>query len=437
MQKIALVDCNNFYVSCERVFDVALWQRPVVILSNNDGCIISRSNEAKALGIKMAAPLFKVRHLCKTRGVKVLSSNYALYGDMSARVMSLLREYAPQIEIYSIDEAFIDLTQHIGLQNSEVVGEQVVELIEKNTGMPVAVGIGPTKTLAKIANHIAKKYKKSRVFDISDINMRERVLRFIDVGDIWGIGRSWAHKLHSLGVKSGWDLYSCDGSFIRSHLGVVGQRIQQELQGIVAVDFTAIGGSDDSFSHGEFIQGEQGYERQNITSSRSFGNPVESYADMQQALTTYCMTACEKLRKQNGVANAVYVYLTTNKHKTDDKQYKNGFSLGLLEPTSNSSQIITTAKWCLEKIFKKGYKYKKVGVILLDIMPAEIKQYDLFETDSFNYTGTDLILDRVNKRFGKGSLFMAAQGVERKWSMRQSYKSPAYTTCWDDLLIVN
>ncbi len=436
MQKIALVDCNNFYVSCERVFDIALWQRPVVVLSNNDGCIISRSNEAKSLGIKMAAPLFKVRRLCKANGVRVLSSNYALYGDMSARIMSLLREYAPQIEIYSIDEAFIDLTQHVGLQSSEKVGGQIVELIEKNTGMPVAVGIGPTKTLAKIANHIAKKYKKNRVFDISDMDMRERVLRFIDVGDIWGIGRSWAHKLHSLGVKNGWDLYSCDGSFIRLHLGVVGQRIQQELQGIVAVDFTTEG-SDDSFSHGGLVQGGQGYERQNITSSRSFGNPVESYEDMQQALTTYCMTACEKLRKQNGVANAVYVYLATNKHKADNKQYKNGFSSGLLEPTSDSSRVIATAKSCLEKIFKKGCKYKKVGVMLLDIMPAEIKQYDLFEKDNLKYKSTGLILDRVNQRFGKGSIFMAAQGVERKWSMRQSYKSPAYTTCWDDLLVVN
>lgn len=436
MQKIALVDCNNFYVSCERVFDIALWQRPVVVLSNNDGCIISRSNEAKALGIKMAVPLFKVRHLCKTRGVKILSSNYTLYGDMSARVMSSLREYAPQIEIYSIDEAFIDVTQHIGLQSSKVVGGQIVELIEKNTGMPVAVGIGPTKTLAKIANHIAKKYKKSRVFDISDMDMRERVLRFIDVGDIWGIGRSWAYKLKSLGINKGWDLYSCDSSFIRQHLGVVGQRIQQELQGIIAVDFNAEG-SDDSFSHGELIQGGQGCERQNITSSRSFGEPVETYVDMQQALATYCMTACEKLRKQNGVANAVYVYLTTNRHKADDKQYKNGFSLGLVEPTSNSSQIIATAKDCLKKIFKKGYKYKKVGVILLDIMPAEIKQYDMFESYNLKYKNVGSILDKVNQRFGKDSLFMATQGIERRWSMRQSHKSPAYTTCWDDLVVVN
>lgn len=435
MQKIALVDCNNFYVSCERVFDVALWLRPVVVLSNNDGCIISRSNEAKALGIKMAAPLFKVQHLCKTRGVKILSSNYALYGDMSARVMSLLREYYPQIEIYSIDEAFVDLTQHIGAQSSEMIGGQIVKMIDKSVGIPVAVGIGPTKTLAKIANHIAKKYKKNRVFDISDMKMCERVLRFIDVGDIWGIGRNWAHRLNSMGIKKGWDLYSCDGSFIRQHLGVVGQRIQQELHGITAVDFVS---SDDApFLHEGKLQGTEGCERKSITSSRSFGEPVEAYEDMQQALATYCMKACEKLRRQNGVANAVYVYLTTNRHKIDDKQYKNGFSSGLVKPTSDSSQIIVTAKDCLKKIFKKGYKYKKVGVILLDIMPAEVKQYDLFESDNFKYKSIGPIMDRVNDRFGKDALFVAAQGIERRWSMRQSYKSPAYTTRWDDLLRVN
>ena len=432
MQKIALVDCNNFYVSCERVFDASLWQRPVVVLSNNDGCIISRSNEAKNLGIKMATPLFKMQPLCKRYGVKILSSNYPLYGDMSARVMSLLREYSPQIEIYSIDEAFLDLTQHISVQSSKAVGEQIVELIHKNIGIPVAVGIGETKTQAKIANHIAKKFKKNRVFDINSPGMLEKALRYIDVGDIWGIGRSWAHRLSTLGVLKGWDLYHCDTSLIRQHLGVVGQRIQQELQGIPSIDFAAVDDSNDPF-----IQGRHEYERQNITSSRSFGKLVENYDDMQQALATYCMIACEKLRRQNGVTNAVYVYLNTNKHKTNEKQYKNGFSAGLVEPTSDSSHIIGVAKECLKKIFRKGYRYQKVGVILLDVMPMQIKQYDLFEDNKIKRKDVGLLLDKVNSRFGRESLFMAAQGVERGWSMRQNYKSPAYTTCWDDILKVN
>ena len=432
MQKIALVDCNNFYVSCERAFDVSLQNRPVVVLSNNDGCIISRSNEAKKLGIKMATPLFKMQPLCKRYGVKILSSNYALYGDMSARVMSLLREYSPQIEIYSIDEAFLDLTQHMSTQYSQKAGDQIVELIDRNIGIPVAVGIGETKTQAKIANHIAKKFKKSRVFDINSDGMLERALRYIDVGDIWGIGRSWSHRLKSIGVEKGWDLYQCDASLIRQHLGVVGQRIQQELRGIPSIDFAAVDDKSDPF-----IQGRHEYERQNITSSRSFGTLVEKYEDMQQALATYCMIACAKLRRQNGVANAVYVYINTNKHKTNEKQYRNGFSAGLVEPTSDSSHIIGVAKDCLKKIFRKGYRYQKVGVILLDVMPSQIKQYDLFEDNQIKRKDVGLLVDKVNSRFGMDSIFMAAQGIERSWSMRQNYKSPAYTTCWDDILRVN
>lgn len=417
MKIFALVDCNNFYASCERVFDPSLKKRAIVILSNNDGCIIARSNEAKALGIPMGAPFFQQKAIIKKHNVTVFSSNYQLYGDMSQRIMDTLRLHAPDMEIYSIDEAFLRLDP---LQPRDLYEycKTIRAKVLQWTGVPVSIGIGPTKVLAKVANHVAKK--QIGVFDIRSQQAQDEILKAMDVGKIWGIARKWSERLNQMGINKASELRDASPTIIRKHLSVIGERILRELKGQSCIDL-------------ENIQ-----PRKTITSSKSFGNPLTNKRPIEEALANYTARACEKLREQNSRAQAVHVFIQTNGFRETDRQYNNGLTCTLTTPTSDTRLIIKAAKFCLSRIYKQGYRYKKTGVMLTGLIPTSLEQKQLF-IDSNHHAGDHLmdIVDRINKSYGPDTLFLGAQGVTREWKMRCVLRSQRYTTQWDDLLTVS
>jgi DNA polymerase V len=418
MKVFALVDCNNFYASCERVFDPRLKNRPIAVLSNNDGCIVARSNEVKALGIPMGVPFFEQKALIKKHKIAVFSSNYQLYGDMSQRVMDSLRLFAPDIEVYSIDEAFLRLDH---LQPRDLVDycTTIRAKVMQWTGIPVSIGIGPTKVLAKVANRVAKKQTDDGVFDIRSRKAQDETLRTLEVEKLWGIARRWAERLRRIGITKASELRDASPVIIRKHLSVVGERLVRELRGHSCIDL-------------EDIQ-----PRKNIMSSKSFGNLLTQKEPMAEALANYAARACEKLRKQNSRAQAVYVFIQTNGFRETDKQYSNAITCALTIPTSDTRTIIETAKLCLNRIYKPGYRYKKTGVMLLDLIPAALQQKHLF-ADSDQRPGDHLMdmVDRINQDHGPDTVFFGAQGVNREWKMRCGSRSPRYTTQWDELLRV-
>ena len=416
MKVFALVDCNNFYASCERVFDPRLKGRPIVVLSNNDGCIVARSNEARALGIPMGIPFFESKAVIQKHDVAVFSSNYQLYGDMSQRVMDSLRLFAPDMEVYSIDEAFLRLDH---LQPRDLVDycATLRAKVMQWTGIPVSIGIGPSKVLAKVANRVAKKQTDNGVFDIRSREAQDAILKTLEVDKLWGIARRWAERLGRIGIETASQLRDASPAIIRKQLSVVGERILRELKGQSCIGL-------------EDIQ-----PRKNIMSSKSFGTLLTEKAPLEEALANYAARACEKLRQQNSRAQAVYVFVQTNGFHKTDRQYNNALTYTLTIPTSDTRLILSAAKFCLGRIYKQGYRYKKTGIMLMDLIPASLEQKHLF-VDSDPRPSNHLmdLVDRINRDHGPDTLFFGAQGVNREWKMRCGSRSPRYTTQWNELL---
>jgi len=418
-QQLALVDCNNFYVSCERVFRPDLARVPMVVLSNNDGCAVSRSNEAKALGIKMGQPWFECKELADKHGVLAFSSNYALYADLSNRVMSILSKFAPRHEVYSIDECFVDLT---GIPKLREVSYAMREQVGQWTGIPVCVGIGPTKTLAKLANHVAKKHPRSKgVFNYNalTVEQKDRLLQRIPVEEVWGVGRKLTQKLARHGVLTVYDLRQAHAPTLRAEFGVVMEKIQRELQEIPCIELQEIQP-----------------DRQQIISSRSFGSMVTDLIVLQDALSTFVANACAKLRAQSSHSSVIQVFLQTNRFRKDLPQYMPSLAVPLPYPTNDSLEVNRWASYLCERMFKPGYQYKKAGIMLSEISPVTRRQGDLLEPVEPVNGRLMLALDALNQRFGRGSVKVSTQGAFSEWQMLQERKSPNYTTCWDEVPVV-
>ncbi|NJK62409.1 MAG: Y-family DNA polymerase [Synechococcaceae cyanobacterium SM2_3_1] len=410
---IALVDCNNFYVSCERVFNPQLEGCPVVVLSNNDGCIIARSAEVKALGIPMGAPLFKVRQVLDQEGVRVFSSNYVLYGDMSARVMQTLALLA-ELEVYSIDEAFLDLS---GCPDLAQMAQEIRRRVKQWTGIPISIGIGPTKTLAKIANKRAKQLPEG-IFALTTQEV-DPLLASLNPEDIWGIGRRWSRRLQALGINRALDLKQARPELIKQKLGVVGQRIVLELNGIACLPL-------------EFCP----QPKQLITVSRSFGSVVETLVEVQEAVATFLCRAAEKLRHQDLAAQAVTVFLQTNRFVDPDPYQSATFSLFVA--SADSRELLHWAMRLTESLYEKGKRYKKAGVMLLDLVPAAQVQMGLWgRGDSARSRRLMRVLDRINQSMGREMIRYAVTGLDRRWEPQAKYCSPRYTTQWRELPIVH
>jgi DNA polymerase V len=416
---IALVDCNNFYVSCERVFQPELRGKPVVVLSNNDGCVIARSNEAKALGIAMGAPWHLHRKDFECAGVIVRSSNYTLYGDMSSRVMQVLSTFTPDLEIYSIDEAFLGMGGFGARLEHDARTLRAAVL--QWTGIPVSVGIAPTKTLAKVANHAAKKDQKhGGVVALLDEVARDDALAKIELTDLWGVAGRLAARLKAIGINTPLDLKRGDPWLIRERLGVVTARLALELRGVACLDLE-----------------RDVPDRKSIMASRSFGRPVTALAELREAVASYTARAAEKLRRQNLATAHLMVFVETNRFKPEDAQHYAARPVRLPVATGDSAKLIGAALAGLAAIWRDGYRYKKAGVVLLDLHPAGAVQEGLFDKkDDARRVTLMCTVDRLNVRFGRDTISFAAAGRRRPWKLRRELLSPCYTTAWDGLLRV-
>jgi DNA polymerase V len=413
----ALVDCNNFYASCERVFNPSLKTRPVIVLSNNDGCVVALSAEAKKIGIPFASPYFKIKPLVEKHKIAVFSSNYTLYADMSHRVMTILTLFSPEVEVYSIDEAFLSLT---GMKcNLYEYGREIRETVMKWTGLPVSVGIAHTKTLAKAAAHLAKKDPScGGVLDMT-MDDRSEYLKKINVGSIWGVGPKYAEKLNSRGIYTAADFITADDRWVRSHMTIVGLRTLMEMRGHSCMAL------DDAPS-----------PKKAIVSSRSFGQSVESLESLRQSVSSYAARAAEKIRGEKGLAGVVTVFIMTNRFK-DDPQYGASLSCELPEASSNTPVITRYALALLNRLYKEGYRYNKAGVMLSGIVASRDLQMNLFLSDRERGDSSLMeTVDKVNRSRGSGTLFYASAGTERPWSMRREFLSPAYTTRWEDFVVI-
>jgi DNA polymerase V len=419
MQHIALVDCNNFYVSCERIFRPDLNKVPVVVLSNNDGCVVSRSNEAKALGVRMGQPWFECKALAEQHGILALSSNYALYADMSNRVMQILCDYAPRSEVYSIDECFVDLT---GMPRLREVSYAMRERVGRWTGMPVCVGIGPTKTLSKLANHVAKKHPRSKgVFNYNALTeaQKTKLLTQLPVSEVWGVGRKLTQRLAAHGIATVQDLRVAHTPTLRAEFGVVIEKTQRELQEVACIDFQ-----------------QEVPDKQQIISSRSFGNAVTELPVLKDALSLFVANACAKLRKQNSQAALIQVFLQTNRFRKDQPQYMPCLAVPLPRPTHDTLEVNRWADVLCERMYKPDYAYKKAGIVLSEISPVTHQQADWIEPDMLSNDKLMQVLDGLNQRYGRGAVTVSTQGAYKEWQMRQERKSPNYTTCWEDVPVV-
>jgi DNA polymerase V len=417
--QLALVDCNNFYVSCERVFRPDLARVPLVVLSNNDGCVVSRSNEAKALGIKMGQPWFECKELAEEHGILAFSSNYALYADLSNRVMSILSDFAPRHEVYSIDECFVDLT---GMPKLREVSYAMRERVGMWTGIPVCVGIGPTKTLAKLANHVAKKHPRSKgVFNYNALSEGQKslLLQRIPVEEVWGVGRKLTKRLECHRIRTVQDLKQAHVPTLRAEFGVVMEKIQRELQEVPCIELQEIQP-----------------DRQQIIASRSFGKMVSELPILQDALSTFVANACAKLRGQGSHAAVIQVFLQTNRFRKDLPQYMPSLAVPLPYPTNDSLEVNRWASYLCERMFKPEYQYKKAGIMLSEISPVTHRQGDLLEGEVSSNGKLMLALDTLNQRFGRGTVKVSTQGAFKDWQMRQERKSPNYTSDWDEVPMV-
>ena len=416
---IGLVDCNNFYASCERVFRPDLNGKPVVVLSNNDGCVIARSNEAKALGIKMGVPVFQIKDLIRKNGVNVFSTNFALYGDLSARVMYCLSEFVRDIEVYSIDESFLDLS---GYHNLPGYGRNIVCAVKKNIGIPVSMGIAPTKTLAKVANKFAKKYTGYKSVCIIDSEFkRKRALQLTSIDDVWGIGRKLATKLKLKGVETAFDFTRLPREWVRHNMTVVGERTWRELCGEPCIE----------------LEQEPAPKKQ-ICKSSSFGDMVYDYIPISEAVATFAANCAQKLRAQNGCAASLMVFIHTNNFRSDLPQYYKNCVITLPVPSNATPVVVHYAIEALKKIYIEGYAYKKAGVIITSIVPATAIQLNLFEqADPDKQKRLMSVLDKLNSANNRKKVYMASQGTGKSWKLHQEHLSRHYTTNWDDIITVN
>jgi DNA polymerase V len=409
----ALLDCNNFFVSCERVFNPKLRNKPVVVLSNNDGCVVARSNEAKAVGIGMGEPFFKCRDKLMAHKVFIYSANFPLYGDLSGRVMQIASQFTDDLEIYSIDEAFLGIDEKDPYAYASLVRESV----KRDTGMPVSIGVAPTKTLAKAANAIAKKQKLSGVFCLIDQADIDHWLSDFPVGDIWGIGYQKSDFLKRHGIETALQLKNMPDTWIKQNLTVISLKTVWELRGIPCLD------SQDNRD-----------EKRAITTSRSFGKDVRSYEDLAEPIAAYVANAAEKLRSQQSVCGYLQVYVATNRFKKDS-YYANAAGIDITPPTAYTPDLISIAHNLLKKIYRDGCGYKKAGVILSNLQPQSTDQNFLFDKTYHNSRKQKLmdVVDRINNKSNSGKIFIAAEGMKQEW-YNETYKSQGFTTRWDQLL---
>lgn len=416
----ALVDCNNFYASCERVFRPELRGKPIVVLSNNDGCIIARSNEAKALNIPMGAAAFEYEKYFIENDVYVFSSNYALYGDMSNRVMNLLAAMTPQLEIYSIDEAFLDFRgcDYLNLQEH---GLHIVKTITQSTGIPVSIGIAETKALAKVANKIAKKFPKETkgAYLIDTDEKRIKALKWLKIGDVWGIGRRHAKRLMALNINNAYKFTQLPDEWVRQNMSIVGLRLKYELEGKPTLDL------------------EQVKNKKNIATTRSFDVNYTEFEQLRERVSTFAVTCAEKLRRQKSCCNALMVFIHTNGFRNDLPQYSKNIVMKLPFATNSSIEITKFAIDGLKLIFKSGYKYKKAGVILMDFTPENINQISIFENTNPKHKAIMEAMDKLNASIGQKKVKLASQALDRTWKMRQERLSPRYTTKFSEILTVH
>lgn len=421
-QIFALVDVNNMYVSCERAFNPRLRDRPVVVLSNNDGCAVARSNEVKALGIPMGAPWFQMRDLARQHGIVGLSSNYTLYADMSNRIMTILRGYSPSVEVYSIDESFLSLNGLGGLWESPTaMGQDIRAKVLQWTSLPVCVGVGSSKTLAKLANHVAKKFP---LFDsVADFTTMSEartawLLQRIDVGEVWGVGRRIGAKLRAMGIATVQDLKDVPPSAMRAHFGVVLERTCNELRGLSCLDLE-----------------EVTPPRKEIVSSRSFGSAVITLAELGESISTYAARAGEKLRGQHSLCGAVHVFVQTNRFRDQDEQYSNGITIPLVEPSADNRVLAGAALHGLAMIYREGFNYKKAGIMLMNLQPDTQRQAVLFDAgpDRARSVRAMAALDAINERYGRDTVHLGSAGVARRWAMLSENRTPRYTTSWTEL----
>ncbi len=414
-----LADCNNFFVSCERVFRPDLQGKPVIVLSNNDGCAVARSNEAKALGIKMGVPLFQVRDIVEKHGVTVFSSNYALYGDMSNRVQTTLRQMVPAVEVYSIDEAFLDLR---GLEHTDLdaLAKNISSVCKRNTGIPVSVGIAPTKTLAKIASKLCKQYPKLRggcyMHRPQDI---EKVLRKFPIEDVWGIGRRYSKRLKAYGVNTAWDFTQLEPRWIQQEMGVVGMNIWNELRGKPSIEFET------------HIQ-----DKQQICVSRSFSKEIYDFEALAEQVSLFTSMACEKLRKQKSACHYVLVFLLTNRHKESAPQHMEGRTIAFPVGTDSTLEINESVLKALRAMYKQGYGYKKAGAILSGIIPKASVMPDMFDTvDRQKHDHLMSVVDTINAKNGHSGVYFASQSLEGI-RMNRQHLSQRFTTEWEEIITV-
>ena len=407
-RKLALIDCNSFYVSCERLFNPKIRKKPVVVLSNNDGCIVSRSNEAKALGIKMGEPYFKAKDIIIKNDVQVFSSNYSLYGDLSRRVMRTLKRFNSDIEVYSIDEAFMDLTN---FSDSEVldVGQEIRETVLQWTGIPTSIGIAKTKTLSKVANHIAKR-KQSGVTSFIGIDNIDPLLERVDINDVWGVGRQLTKFYHKNGIYNAKQLKNKSNTWIKKNSNVLGSRTAMELRGISCIDLE-----------------KTKSKRKSCVVSRSFGQRIEKYQELKEAVAGYCLNACEKIRSETLLAKSITVFIRTSPFQSRFGYYSNSKTIDFPIGTNDSIEIVKTALTALESIFKNGYRYQKAGVLLSGLSEATNNK-NLFSSEKDEKINSLMkSIDNTNYRYGRSTLSLASAGVCKRWNMKREYSSKINT----------
>lgn len=415
----ALVDCNNFYASCQRVFQPNLVGKPIVVYSNNDGCVISRSNEAKALGVPMGAAAYQWEKFFEQNGIVVFSANFTLYGDMSQRVMTILNDFSPEMEVYSIDEAFIKFEgfERFNLQH---IGESMHRRVTKGTGIPISVGIAPTKSLAKVANRIAKKFPQhtNNVYLIDDEEKRIKALRWLKIEDVWGIGRKHAKRLQAIGVKTALDFTMLDDRWVQENMAIVGLRLKRDLEGKPTLDL------------------EEAQQKKNIAITRSFEGNHSNRDFLEERISTFAVTCAEKLRLQKSCCNSVMVFIQTNRHRFDLPQYNRNIVLNLPFPTNSSIEISNFALQALSIIFREGYAYKRAGVIVQDFTDEDTTQINLFENSDERHKKLMQSIDKVNAMFGQQKIRLGSQDPKKTWKMKQEKLSPNYTTKLSDIIVI-
>ncbi len=413
----ALIDGNNFYASCERTFNPALRNKPVVVLSNNDGIVIARSNEVKAMGVKTGTPAFQIKNLITQNKIVAFSSNFALYGDMSQRMMHIFKEFSPDIEIYSIDEAFLDFSTFKHIDNLRQVGIDIKKRVQKNIGIPVSVGFAPTKTLAKVANRIAKKHMKDGVAMIDTPKKIEKALKMTTIDDVWGIGRKYSKMLLQHQVETAWDFTQLSDAFIRKKMSVVGLRTKEELLGKACIPI-------------EYVTPT----RKAIRTARTFAQATQNYDFVAESVATFAAACAQKLRSQKSVANLLTVFVRSNRFDKKNTYYANHFTIQI-NASNSSIDLIKAAHKALKIIFKEGIIYKKAGVMVSGLYPDEHRQLSLFDDGNYaKHKQIMQVIDKINATNGYHLLKIGAEGQSKSWRLKQEHRSNRFTTRWDELI---